>query len=151
MKMVRFNDNGWMPTRFGYRNFDDLFNLFNDGFSTNSCPACPASNIIETKDSFRIELSVPGFDKKDFQINVEKDYLTISSEKEEKKEDKNEDGNERYTRKEFVKQSFSRSYRLSEWVDSENIQARYDNGILSVEIPKRDEAKAKPSRQIEIS
>ncbi|MFH0761810.1 MAG: Hsp20/alpha crystallin family protein [Bacteroidota bacterium] len=151
MKMLRLNDNGWMPARYGYRDFDDLFSLFSDGCSTNSCPACPASNIIETKDGFRIELSVPGFEKKDFHINVENDYLTISSEKEEKKEDKKEEKNERYTRKEFVKQSFNRSYHLSEWVDSENIQARYENGILSVEIPKRDEAKAKPSRQIEIS
>lgn len=149
--MVRFNDNGWMPARYGYRNFDDLFNWFSDGFAANNCTVCPASNIIETKDSFRIELSVPGFDKKDFRINVENDHLTISSEREEKQEDKNDNRDERYTRKEFVKQSFSRSYRLSEWVDSEHIQARYDNGILSVEIPKREEAKAKPSRQIEIS
>jgi HSP20 family protein len=151
MKMVRFNDNGWMPARYGYREFDDLFNLFSDGFGTKTCSVCPASNIIETKDGFRIELSVPGFDKKDFHINVENDYLTISSEKEEKKEDNTEDRNERYTRKEFVKQSFSRSYHLSDWVDTENIQARYENGILYVEIPKRDEAKAKPVRQIEIS
>jgi len=145
MTLARINSN-WMPMRQGYRDLSDLMNMFWNDFDGYSNSRFPASNIIEDDNGFRIEMSAPGFDKKDFRIKVENQYLTISNEIEEKKEEKNE----RYARQEFCRQSFSRSFRLSEWVDAQNIKARYENGILTVEIPKKEEAKPKPAREIQI-
>jgi len=147
MALVRFNHSNWTPERRSYRDFSDLMNLFWNDFDGCAGGSCPAANIVETDDSFKIEMAVPGFDKKDFQIHVENQYLTISNNQEEK----NEERDERYARKEFIRHSFTRSFRLSEWVDTQKIQAHYENGILTVEIPKREEAKTKPARQIEIS
>ncbi|WRQ33330.1 Hsp20/alpha crystallin family protein [Bacteroidales bacterium MB20-C3-3] len=106
----------------------------------------PSVNIKETSDDFEIEVAAPGFDKKDFSIEINQGTLKISSEK------KNETDNneESYSRKEFSYQSFCRSFSLPLSVNSEKIEAKYENGILSVVIPKREEAKPKPVRLIDI-
>jgi HSP20 family protein len=122
----------------------DLLPRFLDAESRQSLPAV---NIIEGKDDYRIEVAAPGLRKEDFRINLDNNLLTVSSEREEKKES----NEEKVMRKEFNYYSFSRSFTLPQTVDSEKIQASHKDGILNIMIPKRDEAKQKPSRDIKIS
>ncbi len=94
-------------------------------------------------------MAAPGMDKKDFKIELVNNMLTINSEKENQKEAN--DGN-KYSRREFSYQSFQRSFHLSkDVVDVENISARYENGVLYVHIPKKEQAKQRPPRKIDIS
>jgi len=87
--------------------------------------------------------------KEDFKVELDNNTLTISAEKKIENEEKE---GERYTRREFSYQTFERSFQLAkEVVDSDNIQAHYENGILRLSIPKREEAKQKPTRLINIS
>lgn len=121
---------------------DYLPNLFDFQTGINM----PSVNIIEGKEDFRIEVAAPGLEKGDFRINLENNVLTISSEKEEKEEQKEE----RYMRREFSYTSFRRSFSLPVTVDSEKIAASHNNGVLSIVIPKREEARVKPAKQIDI-
>ncbi len=131
--------------------FDDLFtrDLWNMGFdnSSDTNTTIPAVNIKETPENFVVEMAAPGMSKPDFKVELDGNVLTISSEKK-SEEQQNE---ERYARREFSYQSFTRTFQLSkEVVDAENIQARYENGVLHLVIPKKEEAKQKPPRMIEI-
>jgi HSP20 family protein len=107
----------------------------------------PAVNIIEGKDDFRIEVAAPGLDKKDFRIDLDNNVLTISSEREEKAES----NEERVMRREFRYTTFSRSFTLPDCADAEKIAAKHSDGILKVFIPKKEEAKVKPAREIRVS
>ena len=107
----------------------------------------PKVNIKETEDAFEVEMAVPGMTKADFDINVENDVLTISTETKEEKEETNET----YTRREFGYSAFKRSFSLPEGVDEGKIKATYNEGILNINLPKMEEAKQKPARSIEIS
>ena len=125
--------------------FSDFFNpRFFDGLEKGTMPAV---NVYEGKDEFTIEVAAPGLEKKDFQINLNNNVLEISSSKEEKSEYKEEN----VMRREFSYTSFKRSFTLPDSANTEGIKATYKDGILDVKIPKRDEAKEKPSRQIAIS
>mgnify|MGYP003702624547 CR=1 FL=1 len=106
----------------------------------------PAVNIGEGDNEYTIEVAAPGLEKKDFRIDLENNCLTISS----AREDKNEEENEKYTRREFQYNTFSRSFTLPETVESEKIVAKHSDGILYVSIPKKEEAKVKPAREIAI-
>ena len=106
----------------------------------------PSVNIVEGKNDFRIEVAAPGLQKDDFKINLDNNVLTISSEKEEKQEEKDE----RYMRREFSYTSFRRSFSLPQTVEADKISANHSNGVLSISIPKKEEAKIKPAKQIEI-
>lgn len=123
---------------------DDLFARF---FETQANTSIPAINIKEGKDEFNIEVAAPGFEKKDFKIDLNNNILEISSEKEEK----NEENGDMLMRCEFKYASFKRYFTLPNTVESEKIQATYKDGILNVAILKKDEAKVKPVRQISIS
>lgn len=101
--------------------------------------AMPSVNITEHGNGFRLELLAPGYGKEDLKIAVEQDVLTISAEH--KQEQLQED--ERYTRREFSRSSFSRSFKLPEGVDATRIKAGHQNGVLQVEIPKAEKAKPK--------
>ena len=122
---------------------------FFPGFFTNfsNSDNMPAVNIIEEKDDYQIEVAAPGLDKKDFKIDLDNNVLTISSEKEEKQEE----DNDHFMRIEFSYSSFSRSFSLPDSVDADKITATHKDGVLHLVIPKRDEAKSKPTRQIKIS
>jgi len=125
--------------------FSDSF--FRENFLNDSdWASSPAVNIAEDGNGFRIEVAAPGLSKEDFNIHVEKRLLEISSEKESSKESKDE----KYHRKEFSYTSFKRSFSLPEYADVDGIKASYNNGILSVVVPKLDQAKEKPSRMISI-
>jgi HSP20 family protein len=94
-----------------------------------------------------LELAAPGMDKKDFKVNVENGTLTISAEK--KEESKEEKKN--YTRREYSYSSFSRSFRLPENCTAEKIDAKYDNGILRVTLPKKQMTLSQPAKEIKVS
>ena len=106
----------------------------------------PPVNIRETDTSFEVELSAPGKTKEDFNIEVDNDLLTISSEF--KSENTTEEG--KFTRREFSYSSFRRSFTLPETVNADDIKANYENGILKIGLPKREEALPKPKTMIEI-
>lgn len=128
--------------------FDDLFNTNISNFvGSDFVSNIPSINVLETGDDFKIELAAPGLEKEDFDINVEKDQLTISV----KKETSNEVKEEKHMRKEFSYNSFTRSFHLPEDVQSDAINANYENGILKIILPKKDTAKELPKRTIEVS
>ena len=131
------------------RIWDDFFtkDYMPEFFENGSFKNTPAVNIVEGNDEFTIEVAAPGLDKKDFNISLENNQLTISSEK----EDKTEDKNEKVVRREFRYNSFCRFFTLPETVESDKIIAKHSEGILYVTIPKRESAKIKPSRKIQIS
>ena len=115
--------------------------------STNT--TLPAVNVKETDDDYELEVAAPGLRKEDFKINLENNQLTISSEfnnESGKKDDEN------YTRKEFSYQSFQRTFAIPETiVDGDKISAKYSDGILFIKLPKREEVKPKPAREIKIN
>ena len=133
--------------------FDDLFNrdLFNwktSNFS-NTDTTIPAVNIKETAENYEVEVAAPGMTKKDFKVELDGNTLTISSEHTGRQE---EGEDQRYSRKEFSYQSFQRTFTLQKDVmDIDKIQAKYENGLLLLLIPKKEEAKQKPPRLIQIS
>ncbi|PKP08001.1 MAG: heat-shock protein Hsp20 [Bacteroidetes bacterium HGW-Bacteroidetes-4] len=108
----------------------------------------PSVNITENDKSYQVELVAPGIDKKDFNLNVEDDRLTISYEHKEENEEKNDV--KKFLRREFKSTSFSKSFTLPENVNADKISAAYQNGVLQVIIPKEKE-KSKLSRLIKIS
>jgi len=105
-------------------------------------------NVKESIDGFEVEMAAPGLTKNDFKIELDHDVLTISSEKQAENETNND---KQFTRREFSYQSFTRSFTLPNSASSENIGAKYENGVLRVIIPKKEEAKPKPIRQISIN
>lgn len=150
MTLARFSDNALST-------FPSLFNKFFEGewsdwlnsnySSTNT--SLPAVNIQEDKDNFLIDVAAPGMQKDDFKIKYDNGFLTISSER---KEEKKESKEGKYTRREFNYQSFQRTFNVPEdMVDSTKINAKYDEGILHISLPKLDTAKVKPVREIKIS
>ncbi|WP_027000120.1 Hsp20/alpha crystallin family protein [Eisenibacter elegans] len=108
----------------------------------------PAVNIKEEADHFQLEVAAPGLQKEDFNIDLNKQVLTISAER---KEEQTQEEQGKYTRREFSYQAFRRAFNLPDTVDEEAISAKYENGVLYVHLPKRDEAKVKALRQISIS
>lgn len=144
MSLVKFSNQ--MPSVFDRFFENDMFVWSNRNYS-NTNTTLPAVNIKEDEDGFEIEMSAPGLDKKDFKIELNNSVLSISSEK--KAENETKEG-QQFIRREFSYQSFSRSFNLPESVEGEKIKAKYENGILSVSIPKKEEAKPKPVKQIEI-
>ena len=138
-------------------NFPSMMNLFDDlmygdfptVFSSNYSDglSMPKVNIRELDDSFSIEMAVPGMKKSDFEVNLDNNTLSISA-KTESNESENENG---YTRREFSYSSFNRNFILPETVDESKIDAKYEDGILKIVLPIKEEAKQKPSRIINIS
>jgi len=144
MSLVRFQNQ--LPSMFDRFFEGDLFDWSNRNFSLTNT-TLPSVNIKQNANEFTVEVAAPGFEKGDFKLEVDHDLLTISSEK--KVENETKDG-EQFTKREFSYQSFSRSFTLPNTADGERIEANYDNGILRITIPKKEEAKPKPSRVIEI-
>ena len=138
-----------LPTvsRFLEDDWNSLFDWTNRNFALHQS-TLPSVNIQENADNFVVEMAAPGMKKEDFIVELHNNVLTIKNEV--KNEKKEEDAN--FTRKEFSYQSFQRSFNLNNnVVDDSNIQAKYQDGILRLTIPKKEEAKEKPSRLIQIS
>lgn len=139
MTLVRVNNNGFGKT------FDGMMKDFLNEFPATVSKTFredvlhfPPVNIIEKENAYSVELSVPGFEKADFNVKLDDKVLTISTEK---KEDNNET-TDKMIRKEFSYKSFKRSFTLDEKIDADNISAKYENGILKLELPKRENQKA---------
>jgi len=126
--------------------FDEFFNDETLRPQFGSHILKPATNIIENEDAYILELAVPGFNKEDFNINVDGDALTISTEIEKESDQKEVT----YSRKEFKKASFKRMFSLPETVNTEAIRANYESGILSITLAKKEEAKPLPPKNIVI-
>jgi len=140
-----------------YSSFPSLFDKFFEGnmMDWNSRnfasvdSTLPAVNVLENENEFKIDVAAPGMEKGDFKLNYDNGRLTISSEKKNEKEEKNGDV---VSRREFSYQSFQRTFTVPETVvNAEKISAKYDNGILHVILPKREEVKPKPAKEIRIS
>lgn len=121
--------------------FDEFFNRSIGEFVGNDGQLSHAAvNVKETDDRFKIELAAPGFEKQHFSLNVENSHLTVTAKREEKaQEGQAEKG--RFLRREFRYESFSRSFKLPNSVNQDSISAVYENGILNIELPKKEEAK----------
>jgi HSP20 family protein len=120
--------------------FEDFFKPWNEKFSRNmwgKMLTVPAVNIIEDDKSFTLSLAAPGLKKEDFHIQMNGTMLTISSEKEEQKEEKDE----RMTRNEYNFTSFTRTFNVPEDIEMKKIAANYENGVLTLMLPKKEEAK----------
>jgi HSP20 family protein len=127
--------------------FDDFFGKESFG-NEMRWASQPAVNVIEKDKDFIVELAAPGMKKDDFHVQLDDQMLTISYEKSEEKEDKDEDG--RYTKREFNFTNFSRSFMLPKSVVKEGIVGKYKDGLLTLQIPKTEESKARLTRNIEI-
>ena len=146
MSLIKFNSpsqskNGLLP---GLNNVFD--SIFDDAFLTDRMMSrVPAANISESADHFHVELAVPGINKDDFKIKLERNILTISAAQSAHTNDEQKN----YTKREYSYSSFVRSFTLPESADENAIDAKYTDGVLTIDIPKREEAKS-TSRQIEI-
>lgn len=135
------------------RNAAWLPSVFNDLFDTDFMPkanaTAPAINVKETDKAYTVELAAPGMTKEDFNVHInDEGNLIIKMEK--KQEQKEEDKSSRYLRREFSYTKFEQTLILPDDVKKDDIAARVENGVLTVELPKIVEEKAKVSRQIEI-
>ena len=117
--------------------------LFRDDFATGFTQIPPV-NILKNETGLRLEIVAPGFNKEDFKVNLEKDLLTISAEVKTE-----EDNNEKEIRREYKYQSFKRSFTLDEKIDTEKIEAKYENGVLTLNLYNKPEVKT-PVKQITI-
>jgi HSP20 family protein len=146
--LANTNSNTSFPTLSNW--LDDIFNrdlpaVFASNFNTGM--TLPKVNIKETADAFVVDMAVPGLQKSDFQVDLENEVLSISTHINEEDEQKEIN----YTRREFGYSSFKRTFTLPESVNEDKIDASYNNGILSILLPKKEEAKQKPPRTITIS
>lgn len=126
--------------------FDELFQDWAQGSTVKSKSV--SVNVIENEDEYKIEVIAPGFDKSDFNIDLDNNLLTISTETKEH----SEDVQLKYTRREYHFEAFKRSFELPEnTVEAENISAKYDAGVLNITLPKKEEVKPQPIKKIEIA
>jgi HSP20 family protein len=130
--------------------FDDFFKPWNEWFDNGNFLGrsmnIPAVNITEHTNEYQVSLAVPGMKKDDFKIDVDGNMLTISSEKEETKEEKEK----KFTRKEYNYSSFSRSFTLPEEINKEKIEAKYEDGVLKLLLPRKEEAKKTSAKHIAV-
>lgn len=145
MSLIKAKENkgvsGLFPEFFSTDFFSDDF------FGRSMTKWVPAVNIKENSTAFVVELSAPGFSKEDFKIEISGEDLTIEASRD---EEKNESG-ERFTRKEFMTSSFIRSFRLPQNVKTDHVDAKYENGILKLVLPKREETMQFGPKQVKIS
>lgn len=149
MNLIKRTDH-WLPSV-----FDDFFNTDwaekNTRFAPRLGVNIPAVNIKENDNAFVVEVAAPGKNKEDFNLELDHNLLTISSEvKEEHHGESNGENKEKFTRREFSYSSFKRSFTLPESIDNSKINASYKDGVLTIELPKREEAKVQPKRMIAI-
>ena len=134
--------NNWIPA------------VFNDLFDTDYLPkancTAPAINVKESDKAYTVELAAPGMKKEDFNVHIN-DEGNLVVKMESKQETKEEDKNVRYLRREFSYSKYEQTLILPDDVKKEDISAKVDNGVLTVELPKMVEEKVKLSRQIEIA
>ena len=140
--MPVMRSNSWIPSVFG--------DLFDTDFVPKSNYTAPAINVKESDKAYTVELAAPGMKKEDFNVHINDDGNLIIK-MESKQEHKEEDKNTRYLRREFSYSKYEQTLILPDDVKKDDIKARVENGVLTVELPKVVEEKVKLSRQIEIA
>ena len=136
-----------------FRTLDSFFDNF-----LNELPAVqkrtdanfPRVNISENEDAYELEFNAPGLKKDDFKITFDQSILTVSSEKKEEKKEENKENGRKFLKREFTSQSFKRSFTLDDKINADAIEAKYENGILTLTLPKVEEVKVLP-KEIAIS
>jgi HSP20 family protein len=146
--MARFKTDGSGSLPSVWSDFFDNDRFFGNRLFGQGERSLPAVNIRENTDEFDLEFAAPGYKKEDFKIHLDDNRLTISAEH--KSESKTDNENDRFTRREFSYSSFSRSFTLPQHTDPDKIDAKYTDGILKVCIPKKEEAKALPRKEIRV-
>jgi HSP20 family protein len=130
--------------------FNDFFRPWNEWFDNGNLMSrtmnMPAVNITEEKNEYKVSLAVPGMKKDDFKIDIDGNMLTISNEKEETREEKEK----KFTRKEYNYSSFSRTFTLPEEINKEKIEAKYEEGVLKILLPRKEEAKKVSAKHIAV-
>mgnify|MGYP000908498462 CR=1 FL=1 len=144
MTLVRFNNT--LPSLLENFFETDWFDWASRNFSETNT-TLPSVNIKEDGNGYEVEVAAPGLNKEDFKIEINDNVLSISSEKKVTNETKE---GQRFTRREFSYQSFCRTFTLPNTIETDKIDAKYESGILRISIPKKEEAKPKPVRKIEI-
>lgn len=122
-------------------------NFFNWPNEMSKASTLPRVNIAETDDDFTVEMAAPGMNRDDFQVELDNDILTISAEM----SHRDEENNVSYARREFSLESFKRAFHLPNTVEADKTQAKYQDGLLRLVIPKKEEAKRRPAKKIKIS
>ena len=141
MNLVRRNSNPLFPSL-----LDEFFGTAFPLTAPTPRVHVPSVNISESDTAFQVALAAPGKNRKDFNVELDDHVLTISSESSREDESKST----QFTRREFTYDNFQRSFRLPDTVDTSGIKAKYDNGVLTIELPKLQEAIPEPKKQIEI-
>lgn len=111
----------------------------------------PPVNILENEDNFEIELAIPGYEKEEFTMDIDKNILRVSAKKVPNMENEKEEEERNFTRKEFGKYDFERAFNLPKSVAEEGVKASYENGILKFVLPKKEEALPKVKREINLT
>jgi len=150
MNLVRFHHHphGIVTRNLVNELFENFMHNDHDENYLNECNCKPATNIYETDKNFRLELLLPGFKKKDVQLNYHENVLTVKVELPEEKEDRREEY--KYEHREFGVYSFERKFRVPKTVDPEKINASFENGILELTLPKKEVVRVKPPVEIKI-
>jgi len=147
MTLAKFNDWNNQAVAHNFYNFSDLMSDFfgNEGYC-DDYNAIPGANISEDENKYQIELAIPGLEKKDIKVEIDKDILKVRHESSEKKENiKN-----KYSRREFRYNGFTRTFVIPESVDDSKMKAKYENGILMLELPKKPISEIEQKREIRI-
>ncbi|MCB0561610.1 MAG: Hsp20/alpha crystallin family protein [Lewinellaceae bacterium] len=145
MSLVRYNP---FATKSVSNFFDDVFNRnITDFFGSDFSASTPSVNVVETENSYRVEVAAPGLEKEDFEVSIDNGFLNISAKKEHQEEVKDGD---KYMRREFNFSSFTRSFQLPDTVKADDIAANYENGVLKITLPKKEEAKIEAAKVIDI-
>ncbi|MFQ3575664.1 MAG: Hsp20/alpha crystallin family protein [Cytophagales bacterium] len=145
MSMVRWNKINQMPSVLFNTFFDDFLGKENYGRFVNNLTV-PSVNVVETNENFKVELAVPGYKKEDFKVSIENNVLKISSETEKQIESEG-----KQLIKEYHYSSFERSFSLPDTIQLDRIEAKYEDGILQLVLPKKEEAKLVGPRTIAIA
>ena len=140
MSLVRFTQQPILPSL-----FNDFFDFEWSPSYRNTTASLPAVNVQEQEKQFILELAVPGKTKEDFELSLDNDVLSISANDTAEPKVDND-----FTRREFSYASFKRSFTLPDTIDSSGIKAKYTQGILCIELPKKKEAIPLPTKRIAI-
>jgi HSP20 family protein len=135
------NRNQWLPTVFN--------DLFNADFMPKASATAPAINVVESDKDYTVELAAPGLKKEDFKVNIN-DEGNLVIKMEQKNEQKEEDKSRHYLRREFSYSKYEQTLILPDDVEKEQISAKVEHGVLTIDLPKTAAAQKKPARQIEI-
>ena len=145
MSLVKWKNKDLFPAF--YEMMESFFKDEGDFFSSTWKSTSPAVNVSKTEKAYQLEVAAPGLDKGDFKIEIEKGVLNISAEQKRSKEEKKE----QYTRREFSYQSFVRTFQLPEDAEDQGAEAKYENGLLKINIPRKVNPDSNTAKKIEIN